>query len=900
MAHKISIPQVSIQVRYADLSLGERLGRGGFGDVFKGIWQRTPVAIKKLKIQKLTSKDVEGFHQEAKLMSDLRHPNIVSFFKVCTEPGNYCIVMEFCEKGSLYDWLHSDTPEVKGWVHRKRIALEIARGLWYLHSCEPPIIHRDLKSLNVLLDARLQAKISDFGLSKIKETSLMSIGQASVVGTIQWLPPELVSEETKKHSPNTDMYSFGMVLYEIATLKVPFEDEGNNAFKIGTRIINGPKEKIPDQTPPVMKSLIERCRDISEKRPTAEQAVQELEAKESIASAPQSPQVAAPPNITASLTTLAPPRLPIAPPGSVKSLSAPTSEKEKKFLSAKEKNTGDLLNLLIDLQNKPEIQNDAALSQLFEAKINELAALPEETSLDAENQRFLNLAKRIIPEGGNYNPSVANMLVNQRKESQSKSSSSLQVTLPPPPAAAGIKTSPAPFSVASLAAALPPPPLLSVIPSVAPKIPPKPTRPPILATPSPSAESQSRMDTVSGEEEYQKASSFKKSGNLVEAFNYYLKAAELGHLESYYQVFRCYDNGEGIARDRKTAEEWCQKAAKQGHLYAQGISYHVGWGVPKDSQEAVKWYRKAAEQGHSDAQHRLALCFLSGEEVAKDLNEGIRWLQKAAEQGNTFALNRLARCYMSGEGVSRDFQEAMKWYRKAAEQGDTSALYSLGLNYESGLGVPKDFQEAVKCYLKGAEQGDAGLQYKLATCYERGLGIPKDFQAAMKWYQKAAEQDYTDALHRLGNCYLKGEGVTRDYQAAAKWFQKGAEKNNANAQYSLGYCHANGLGATQNWKEAVRWYQKAADKGNTDAQYSLGYCHANGLGANQNWKEAIRWYQKAALEGHPNAQNNLGDCYVKGQGVAQDYGMAMNWYQKAAAQGLESAKKAFDALANRR
>lgn len=88
MAHKISIPQVSIQVRYADLSLGERLGRGGFGDVFKGIWQRTPVAIKKLKIQKLTSKDVEGFHQEAKLMSDLRHPNIVSFFKVLSISGN--------------------------------------------------------------------------------------------------------------------------------------------------------------------------------------------------------------------------------------------------------------------------------------------------------------------------------------------------------------------------------------------------------------------------------------------------------------------------------------------------------------------------------------------------------------------------------------------------------------------------------------------------------------------------------------------------------------------------------------------------------------------------------------------------------------------------------------------
>lgn len=167
------------------------------------------VAIKRLKLLDFVSSGLEEFKQEAGLMSKLRHPHIVNFYKVCVEHGNYCILMELCEKGTLYHWLKKQ--EAKARPNRKRIALEVALGLAYLHSHR--IVHRDLKSLNVLLDKHLKAKISDFGLSNLKvEASLTSAGQANVVGTMGWKPPELISGTVLHHSEKTDMYSYGMVL----------------------------------------------------------------------------------------------------------------------------------------------------------------------------------------------------------------------------------------------------------------------------------------------------------------------------------------------------------------------------------------------------------------------------------------------------------------------------------------------------------------------------------------------------------------------------------------------------------------------------------------------------------------------------------------------------------------
>ena len=267
-------PKISMEVSYSALTFEEEKGRGGFGIVWRGKWQRTVVAIKELLAKSFTPEALTEFTQEAQLMSQLRHPNIVTFYKICSEPNRYCIVMEYCDRGSLYHWLR--TPEAMSWPERMRISVEFATGLQFLH--ENNVLHRDLKSHNVLLDRNLTAKISDFGLSKVKTETSSQVTQG-MKGTLRWNPPELVKGEVEHHSDKTDMYSFGMTLWEMASGKIPYASQANEMI-VGMWISQGKKETIPVGTPSSLAQLIGLCWEDRSKRPTAREAMEMLESDE--------------------------------------------------------------------------------------------------------------------------------------------------------------------------------------------------------------------------------------------------------------------------------------------------------------------------------------------------------------------------------------------------------------------------------------------------------------------------------------------------------------------------------------------------------------------------------------------------------------------------------------------
>ncbi len=257
-------------ISWHDLTVGRRIGGGGYGEVYQGEWSGIPVAIKKLHLKTLSTSLSTDFEREANIMAQCQFPYIIRLYGVCLEVGHAAMVMEYMTKGSLYQVLH-DEKEALPWNSiRWKIAIDVGKGLSYLHGQK--IIHRDLKSLNVLLDDQYHAKISDFGLSKIKlETDSINTKTTQGMGTTRWCAPELFSMKDKAPSPNqaTDVYSYGMVLWEIASRMLPFQGALDDMMA-GLWIMQGKKEKFPQDCPKAYKILALQCWDIPKKRPSAQ------------------------------------------------------------------------------------------------------------------------------------------------------------------------------------------------------------------------------------------------------------------------------------------------------------------------------------------------------------------------------------------------------------------------------------------------------------------------------------------------------------------------------------------------------------------------------------------------------------------------------------------------------
>lgn len=167
-------PHFQFLISSKDIKLGKSIGFGGSSEVFIGNYRGTEVAVKRLRILEVNNENLKEFKREVSSLSILRHPNLVLFMGAIAEPSNICIVTEYCSGGTLFNILHQRQELILSWGLKLKILLEIATGMNFLHTNEPPIIHRDLKSLNILLADKIEkttdtttVKISDFGLSKI-------------------------------------------------------------------------------------------------------------------------------------------------------------------------------------------------------------------------------------------------------------------------------------------------------------------------------------------------------------------------------------------------------------------------------------------------------------------------------------------------------------------------------------------------------------------------------------------------------------------------------------------------------------------------------------------------------------------------------------------------------------
>ncbi|XP_052327088.1 mitogen-activated protein kinase kinase kinase 7-like isoform X2 [Oncorhynchus keta] len=252
------------EIDYVDIEVEEVVGRGAFGVVCKAKWKGKDVAIKTIE----SESERKAFIVELRQLSRVNHPNIVKLYGSCNIP--VCLVMEYAEGGSLYNVLHGAEPlPYYTASHAMSWCFQCSQGVAYLHGMKPKaLIHRDLKPPNLLLVAGgTVLKICDFGTACDIQTHM-----TNNKGSAAWMAPEVF--EGINYSEKCDVFSWGIILWEVITRRKPFDEIGGPAFRIMWAVHNGTRPPLIKSLPKTIESLMTRCwsKDPSQ-RPSMEEIV---------------------------------------------------------------------------------------------------------------------------------------------------------------------------------------------------------------------------------------------------------------------------------------------------------------------------------------------------------------------------------------------------------------------------------------------------------------------------------------------------------------------------------------------------------------------------------------------------------------------------------------------------
>ncbi|KAE8659830.1 ACT-like protein tyrosine kinase family protein isoform 2 [Hibiscus syriacus] len=244
------------------LKYESKLTSSSYGDMYKGTFCSQVVAIKVLRTEHLKENLLKEFTQEVDIMRKIQHKNVVQFIGACTSPPSLCIVTEFMSGGSIYDLLHKQKSGFK-LPFLLKVAVDVSKGMSYLH--QQSIMHRDLKAANLLMDENGVVKVSDFGVARVQAQPGVMTAET---GIYHWMAPELSDIlstlgpwkviEHKPYDHKADVFSFGVVLWELLTGKLPYENLTPLQAAVGI-VQKGLRPVIPTHTHPNFVELLESC-----------------------------------------------------------------------------------------------------------------------------------------------------------------------------------------------------------------------------------------------------------------------------------------------------------------------------------------------------------------------------------------------------------------------------------------------------------------------------------------------------------------------------------------------------------------------------------------------------------------------------------------------------------------
>jgi TPR repeat protein/serine/threonine protein kinase len=771
--------------------LGE-IGVGGMATVYK-VRHKAFQEILAVKVVHGHLLHDEGFlkrfRNEAVVARQLKHPNAVRIDDFdSTEDGRPFIVMEFVDGRSLYE-LRSSAPNPWAVERCLDIAAQAASALSAAHTLG--IVHRDIKPANIVLvhdgNDAVQVKVLDFGIAKVSGAETFA-GMTSVntqpsllIGTPEYMSPEQANGRLESAiDGRSDLYSLGLVLYEMLTGAHPFRaDTPMGMLMQQLNTLPAPPESICAVSPAVsalvLKALKKDPRDRFQSAAEMLAALRDpqswFEGRASAASGShQSPTPVVAPSAGAS-TALPIPSPSISTGSPVPSGLIPTASPELPRSYAARRNYllfGAIAALIVVVgvvaallagHRATRVASDSV------AKIPVAATPSSSTTID-------------VP------PSTA---PTPAPETPSKTESAPTPVLPS-------KTAPVPAANSKH----------PVVPT--PSNPPK-TEHLETNAPAPASISESKPPVVEAKSEAKpEIKSPVPDSAAVQSQFLKLRAGQQ------------FDEAVRFTRDA------CSKGSARGCTLEGYLNEH-GEGIPVDPGKAFALYTQGCNGGDALGCSNLGLMYEHGIGSAVDLSQAFAAYRKGCDGGIARACSNLGRLFQSGRGVTQDYVQAFALYTKGCDLGGAPSCSDLGYLYESGNGVGKDPARAAELYRKGCDGGALIGCNNLGHMYEEGRGVAKDYGQAVALFRKGCDGGEPRSCTGLGFSFERGNGVPKDNARAVTFYTKACDGGNFVGCWDLGLMYEHGSGVSKNVAGAIQIFRKACNGGERRACDALTRLH---------------------------------------------------------------------------